>query len=440
MRVFVSEANPLWLAALALVVIALFIVLLVSRRRVEWILLLMIASSAFVGSTSAIVDSMAALVRWGAIGLLIFLPLARKGHFYRGAVVFYMIYAFCGFIFLFNSVSLEWQLQRALLLIATVIAVPSAAIVAAGNPGTLKRFYAEIGIIGCVVVLVAAFQLPSQIMTADRFAGASKGVPHFAMVLGSLIPFVFLGMWREDKRLARILFGAAFVTGAFCLFLTAQRAGTLAGVIGIAPLLLTIGMSKKLRIAVVAVLSVVCLYLLISNLEDSRIRYIQDRYEPKAGLSNREIIWGEAMAMISENIFIGHGTGAAENTRTSEPSFHNAYLEAWYNAGLIGLLLFIAAQIRALYVVVALMRSGAATVKSEIALSLGSMLGICFVGFFESSPAGASTILVLLFLVVSSTMEEMYAQDRMLSVRAGARSAATFPARSKKITATKSTV
>jgi O-antigen ligase len=407
-RVFLSETDPALLAVLGLAALGLVVFLILSPRRVEWLLLVMVTSSAFVGSSSAILDSVAALTRWAAIGLLFVIPLVRRGPFFRGGVLLFVIHAICGFLFLLNAVSLEWQIQRALLLMATAVAVPSATIVAAGDSKSAKRLFMEIGVIGSVVVLVSAVQLPAQMATVGRFTGASQGVPHYAMVLGSLIPFVFLGMWGDTSRIVRTLYATMFLIGAFCLLITAQRAGTLGGVIGITPLLIALGLSKKIRIVVVGILGALIVFLVISNLDETRLKYIQSRYEPKSGLSNRDVVWAEAYGMIMENVLLGHGTGAAENTRTSESSFHNAYLEAWFNGGLLGLLCFVGAQLRVLYVTFWLGRYGPVELKKEITLASGVVLGICFVGFFESSPAGASTILVLTFLVVAAVMESQY--------------------------------
>jgi O-antigen ligase len=407
-RVFLAETDPLVLGIFGFAAVGLSVFLVLSRRRIEWLLLLMVASSAFVGSSSAILDSIAALTRWGAIGLLVVIPLVRRGPFYRGGVLLFMVYALCGFIFLLNAVSPEWQIQRALLLLAAVVAVPSSAIIAASDARSVKRLFMELGVIGCLVVLVSAVQLPAQLATVGRFTGASQGVPHYAMVLGSLIPFVFLGIWTYTNRVVRILFLGVFLIGAFCLLITAQRAGTLGGVIGITPLLIGLGLSKKIRIVAVGILGALIVLLVISNLDEARLKYIQSRYETKSGLSNRDVVWAEAFGMIMENVLVGHGTGAAENTRTSESSFHNAYLEAWFNGGLLGLLCFVGAQIRVLCVTFWLTRNGPMELRKEITLALGVVLGICFVGLFESSPAGASTILVLNFLVAAAVMESQY--------------------------------
>jgi O-antigen ligase len=101
--------------------------------------------------------------------------------------------------------------------------------------------------------------------------------------------------------------------------------------------------------------------------------------------------------VIDENVLMGRGIGAAENALGD--SFHNAYLEIWFNTGLLGLVLFLSSQFYFFYRIIIWGRvSMDPEVKAGLTLCSGYMIGFIFMCFFESTGAGASNINVLLYL------------------------------------------
>jgi O-antigen ligase len=408
LRSLTGAMDPVTVALAGSVVVVAVVLLYLSKRRVEWILVGVVASAAFIGSFSATVDSVAAFVRWAGIGILTTIILVRRTPFARGSVLFFLIYAMIGFLFLYQSLDFGYQLQRGLLLIATSIAIPSTAAIIAKDGVSLKRLYLYIGIIGSLTAMMAAVQLPGHIGIAGRFTVNSMGVPAFAILLGSLLPFTFVAIWHGHNLLTRSFFILTFALGGICLLLTAQRAGTIAGLIALTPIVL--GLSKSQRLWVAALIGVAAIVLVLwgGGLVDRNLEVIRNRYSLNAGMSNRDLIWADAYSRLSENFFAGRGTGAAENAFGE--SFHQSYLEAWFNAGPVGLLCFIAAQVRAVYVAWSLARRRGGQLKKESSLSLGIIRGFCFLSFFESTPAGASSISVILFLLTAAAMEICYQQ------------------------------
>ena len=96
-------------------------------------------------------------------------------------------------------------------------------------------------------------------------------------------------------------------------------------------------------------------------------------------------------------------------------SFHNSYLEVWFNTGILGLILFLISQFYFIYRTIYLWRiSEDPEVMSVLALALGYMLGFIVVCSFESSGAGASNINLILYLffgaVVSNNHLANYTQ------------------------------
>jgi O-antigen ligase len=134
-----------------------------------------------------------------------------------------------------------------------------------------------------------------------------------------------------------------------------------------------------------------------SNAE--RMSFLLGRYSPYAGLSGRARIWQTALSAIAEDPLLGRGTGAAEWVVSS--SFHNAYLEVWFNAGFVGLVLFVTSQVCFFYRILSLNRTLTdPEAKSILALALGYMLGFVVLCVFESIGAGASNLNLVLYILL----------------------------------------
>ena len=128
-----------------------------------------------------------------------------------------------------------------------------------------------------------------------------------------------------------------------------------------------------------------------------RVNFLMSRYRPDSGLSDRDLIWQIAFSEITKDPLFGQGTGAAEWVVSS--SFHNAYLEVWFNTGFLGLILFVTAQCYFIYRIFYLMRVNKhPQVQSILALALGYMIGFFEVCIFESSGAGASNVNLILYI------------------------------------------
>jgi len=82
-------------------------------------------------------------------------------------------------------------------------------------------------------------------------------------------------------------------------------------------------------------------------------------------------------------------------------SFHSTYLEIWFNAGLLGLVLFMASQACFLLRIRHLSRMATdPEIRSILALALGYMLGFIVLCVFESLGAGISNLNMILYLYV----------------------------------------
>jgi O-antigen ligase len=198
------------------------------------------------------------------------------------------------------------------------------------------------------------------------------------------------------------------LAGTVTLVFSAQRAGTVAGVVGLIPLLLTTFNQRKaaVRTLLLLILLGAAGYFLVVLSSPERITFLLNRYTLNAGLSDREFLWQRALAKIALNPFVGNGIGAAENFISA--SFHNAYLEVWYNAGILGLIFFLVSQAYFLYRIIFLgLKGHDRDVISISALSLGYWMGFVVLCLFESIGAGASNMNLILYLFLGTLIENV---------------------------------
>jgi len=390
-----QQLGPAALMVLGLV--GLLLVYFMLTNRVAGLFFVLVLGAAFVGSAVSGIDSFATIARWIAT-LLLFLSVVFMDRLVipQGPLLF-LGYASFGFIGLFFANSDSWQIQRGVLLIAVAAAIP----LALSNRPWRTYMQALSGVIVIATIFAAHnfVSLPAHLGEASRLSGYAKAAPWFAMVLGGLLPFSLWGFWNAPRQWLRLLSGAGFLMGAITLGFSAQRAGTIAGLIGIAPLLFLALKGRRTVVWTVLLVVMVSLIGMIYFRESSsqRVAFLLSRYNRTEGLSNREAIWDLAISEIGKSPLIGRGTGAAETVFSS--SFHNTWLEVWYNAGLPGLVLFIAAQFYFFYRIYVLSRTFRnPAARPVLALVLGYMLGFFALCTVESVGAGASNINIVLYI------------------------------------------
>jgi O-antigen ligase len=389
--------NRLDPVALIILAMAGTILLFLPLYEKPYILMLLLSlSAAFVGSSIPAVENMSTLLRWLSILLLFLFGLLQKRMGVSLGLLFFWGYVFFGLIFLFRAISINWQFQRSLLLLMVSIAIPLA--YSNENFKSLKLSLAAISVVATIFSLVNFLPLLPHLGEAVRFSGFSKKAPEFAMSLGGLLPFTFWGLWGAHHKGIRIACALGFFLGLVSLMLSAQRTGTIVGLLSIFPLLLTSLKRENMKWLLWVIIAPLLLgYILIEHSSTERMNFLLGRYRVDSGLSDRVLIWEKAFSEIEESPLLGRGIGAAENVLSD--SFHNAYLEVWFNSGLLGLLFFLASQVYFIYRILILRRlSREWEMRSGLALALGYMIGFIFMCLFESAGSGASNINVLLFL------------------------------------------
>ena len=211
--------------------------------------------------------------------------------------------------------------------------------------------------------------------------------------------------------------GSGFLCGSIALIFTGQRTGTIGGMIGLIPLLLTFVQRRNIvKFAFVIIFTVLLSYVLLQHSSEDFVNFLSVRYSPESGLSGRESIWGDASSEIAKSPLLGRGIGAAETVISD--SFHNAYLEIWFNTGLAGLLLFLASLCCFTCRILYLKRiCKDPEIRSILALALGYIMGFVAMSFSESIAAEASNLNLMLYLFLGGLVS-----NRDLIVQKGLRS------------------
>ena len=393
--VLVSRLDLLDVAIL--MVAGCLLIYCVMSNRLYAVMFMLVLSASLVGTTVPVIEGVASLVRWLSLLLLLLTGLLFSRVEMSIGLLLFWGYVFLGLVSMFRAISITWQFQRGLLLLLVVAAI------SIGYGGRSYRTHRTtlvlIAVAGALFAVVNAVTLPGQLSAAGRFAGNSKSPPAMTVILGSLLPFVFWGLWNAESKVLRMILGLGFLSGMATLVLSGQRAGTIAGLVGIIPLALTIIKRKEYRAwsVLLAIALALLGVFLVQRVSQEKIDFLLSRYRLDSGLSNRNLIWQMAFSEIRTSPLLGRGIGAAEWVISS--SFHNAYLEVWFNAGFLGLGLFVASQA---YVFLRILHLNRILIdpktKSVLALALGYMLGFVVLCAVESVGAAASNLSVILYL------------------------------------------
>ena len=201
------------------------------------------------------------------------------------------------------------------------------------------------------------------------------------------------GSFNANGFMIRFISGGGFVFGFITLLLSGQRTGTIARFNFNIPLLFLFFRQKKI-VSFLLIFTFIIFLIGLVSLGDyfDKIDFLDRRYSQESGISGRLDIWEKALNEIDKNPILGRGIGASENV--IENSFHNAYLEVWFNSGILGLLLYLSAI--GYFFVACYICNEAITEDKEnnpiFKLAFGYMIGFILINIFESIGAGATNL------------------------------------------------
>ena len=178
-----------------------------------------------------------------------------------------------------------------------------------------------------------------------------------------------------------VRYASIFVV-TFVIFSSVKRGGLLALVIGLIVYVLLNRhiQSKGLRSFIYMLLAFSILGVIFYYLGNSEYGGAIERFESVQddGGSGRDVVWSTTWQMIQDSeglsFLFGHGYNGVRSDSPVYLSAHNDFLEAWYDYGIIGFILYAGSMLSFLLYTIRLLKR-----KSELAPSLGMLLAITFI-------------------------------------------------------------
>ncbi|MDA7875282.1 O-antigen ligase family protein [bacterium] len=245
-------------------------------------------------------------------------------------------------------------------------------------------------------------------MSGSRFAGAlGDSVGIFVITGGLLMPALLWAFICRSKG-TRIAAGVGFTFVSLLCVLSGTRTGLFAGVLGSLSLLFQFDAKAFVR-AMVALIITVIFCLSAVQLFPQQTDFISSRYfetdrsgnlSIRTNTTGRDELWKKAFDKTVERPVLGRGAAADKKARIG--GFHNAYLQEWYNSGIVGVLLFFGASILALFKTFRLTQSK--TLDKECLqisrLLFAWMIVLFLVSFFESKLTSPSNIMAFTMVLI----------------------------------------
>lgn len=389
----VLQGGVQWLVALQ-VGIGIVLVLTALRRR-RTLFFLLFLSLMFAAAVNPRVDAFATIMRWVLIlslGLLGFLQREALPRSLRWLGAYGML----GFFTLPLHPNPTKGFQYAFLFGVTVWGFGRLAVAEVKRSGGSRHLLEMLEAPAAVYVVMSLLAIP-MFEPGRRFSGAYFSPTLFSINGGLLLPVLLWLAGQEERGLsARLRSLTLFLLCGAMGVVSGQRIGVAIGFIGCLPMLLQFGRGYAFGYVLLAATVFIGAYMLPETY-DSQVGYVVERYTG-GGLTGREERWERALALCLEDPLLGRGMGSTEGLGFG---FHNAYLTAWYEGGLIGLFFFIgalgslfAAGLRATF-------NGATKRERQVgALILGFAAAFVTMSVVESklmSPSNVTMVFLILF-------------------------------------------
>lgn len=346
----------------------------------KWMVALFLIFLTFSGIAIAALDSGSTLLRWGMIFLL-GLTCISGMKFPGSPAIMLGIVGLLGLVAGLSSVAPMYTTQRSGLLI--VFATLMAAAIA-HEAATIKDVQ---GLIRCFNIAAGVFMILGLISlrslrAGERFSGSNAGAPLFVLTGGLLLPYAMYGAMVWKEKMWRIY--CVFLTGGLLLLclISGQRTGTFAGIIGCLPLLSRVSSRKLLASGMVLA---ICAGIVVaaSMLLPEQTNFVKERFV-STDTTGRAEIWQVALEQCLAEPWFGHGIGMS--ILATRAGVHNAYLAAWYDTGVLGLVLFVGAYLLTAWRSWRLAWQRQSLEAKELGrLLLGVTVACLAAGFFEES-------------------------------------------------------
>jgi len=386
----------------------LMLVLVLLRARVTCLVVLFYALSfsLFAGAFGTIFTG----IRW--LVLLAMVPLAIHGLRGLGMGVYAMwAYGALGLLFCFRAPSISYAMEKGIGHALMLVAVPGVIKVALDKGMKAQTLFKALALLAGIWTGVNVLSLRAHLAghASERFQGEAVSPGYFALVQGLLLPFLIWGVFMAWSAVWRTLCIVGSGLLSVLLVFGATRGGPFMAVIIAIPLVLRASLRRVMVGALVILVTVAAIYFTLSFAGAAQKQFVAQRYSGSGGsaaLTGRVALWQKSLRAALESPVFGHGTSSSTIYGLRElgrSSAHNAYLIVWYEAGIFGLLAFI------LSLWVNVVRSFRIIRRSKDdpemnllgRLCLGITLGLAAISFFEANLAGATNVVIGIYLMAT---------------------------------------
>lgn len=361
----------------------------------------LMAAASFTGIMWTSVNLSAGILRWIVLALLAFNILRLRTN--PGMpVILYLLYIGMGVLLIPLSEELLWSVQIGGLFVLSGISAVVLADSVQTKADLQKMLNIYLGTAACWLAL-ALFALPGLLSSrGGRFSGVMNETTHFVLAGGMLLPIVVWGAFTAKKKRWKAVLVAMTVLVLVVLFLSGQRTGTFAGILGSLPVIASRGRKAVFILAGAAILLLVSAALL-SVINPAQLDFVVRRFS-SASTTGRTEIWRTWFEAGMESPIVGSGFGGdrAFQLRIRHPA-HNVYLAVWCSTGIPGLFLFVGSLVSGLWISWRVYRqSSDPEIRSVAIMLFGLIITQVSAGFFEtiSSPSTFATLVRLMTLAL----------------------------------------
>lgn len=399
-----SSEFPAWVLLLGVFFLVATVQLALSKH-VFWLIPTYLLMCMFSGHIVSQLDTGTTLIRWWLI--LCFCIAALKMGSYPGSICIML-----GTYWLFSLFSTLWSpnfgggIQLAGLSVLMTLGASTAISGIMANPAIIMKTLNLYALMSVVFILNGLVSIGN--LSGSRFAGAmGEAVGLFVITGGLLMPTLLWAFLTKEKSL-RLAAGLGFILVSALCATSGQRAGFFAGAISCLPLLFQLNSKFFARslvvISVAVIFSTLFIQLFPQQSEFVVKRYFDTDKNGNMSLSidttGRNELWNRALKRTMEKPIVGFG--AAADKRSNIGGFHNAYLQEWYNGGVIGLFLFLGASLVALYKTFRLtqLKHLDDEIRQYSRLLFSWMIVLFLTSFFESKLASPSNIMAFTMVLI----------------------------------------
>ncbi len=407
------------LGGLLVIIIAVLIIAAIAMWRGTGFLFLILFISFSLGAINqGGVVFMATLTRWGCLFLL-GVGLFKRPQFHGKGLLFFAFYVLLCIMFIFLSPIFTFSAQQTVLLVMTVIGVSLAInsyITSPENIGTLFKM----GIIAATIWTATSITFLSQYRYASalRFSTSTEMGGVAAAYAGAFFaPMVMWGIIQNRYFLWRIYSILLFIPYSLMIIAGGVRSAII-GMLVIASFPILLSKVKLIRIIIIACVLwalVAIMMKMLYLLNPVKAQYIVGRIF-STSTTGRFEMWVMALKLCIHSGLLGHGV-AASSVAIPGIIFHNSYLIIWYDASLLGLILVLLFLANYVWKSLRLIFGTQTQEITEYSLvSLGYMLGMTAMGFFEGVLATAGGVGLVMLMVFSNIIDHLkYFKDVELS-------------------------